>query len=300
MQNKNNKILALGIFILCAWGLGSQYIENRKHEKDVSVPAPAIYECRMECIDKASDSIMTIQGMPLTNIYAEQAEILRDSIAKMEYQNSLSGNLDTNVKKACKPIVNAYMMKVCNLLKANNIDYDKATIDYVKQCMWPNGVFMAYDEHENADCKWERLSIVGNIERLLDSEDYEYNNYAKNNEIKEEIRHILLNDMCKAIYKNRKSVEARYAKYVDGGIETINKNSVFYVEDSCFLNYDKLNDFLNTEVRFEGSTILNSKIENAKQSLSEYENKSKQYEETAAMVRERAIWVVDSQKAYKR
>lgn len=303
MQNRNTKIMALGVSLLCGWALWTQYNQNKKQEKEQLVPVSDVYECRLETIDKTCDSMLVAQDMPLTNIYMEQAEKLRDSIAKMESQNSLAGDLDTNVKKACKPIINAYMAKVCNLLKTNNINYDKATIDYVKQCMWPNGVFMAYDEKENKDCKWERLHVIANIERLLDSEEYDYYNYAKKNEIKEEIRSILANDMCKAIYRTRKSVEARYAKYVIGGMETINKNSVFCIEDSCYLDYTKLNQYVGNEgtvkTVFKGSNVLNDKIEKAKQTLIEHENQSAQYEEMVRIVREQATWKVDSQKSYQ-
>lgn len=298
MTNINDRRVVLMMFatLLCAVALWSEYDKQKKRDKEEKgfVPRTTVYECRSERIDQAYDSMLVSNSMPLTNVYADSVKTLRDSVSKMEFQNSLAGNLTNDVQKACKPIINSYMKKVCNLLKSNNIHYDSETINYVKDRMWPNGVFMAYDKNENEDCKWERLSVVGNIERLIDSDETNRYGYAKKNEIKEKIRGILVKDMCESIYKTRKFIESKYARYVPGGMDTINKNNVFCVEDSCFLDYTGLNVY-NDSI-FKGSKALDDKIEQTKQTLVKYENQSAKYEEDARLIREQAIWLVDSRK----
>jgi len=227
MLSKKFKILALGASMLLG-GTACQHKENNGKDAE-SNPVCVKYNR----ITQVYDSILNAKGMPTINPYAYKVMELTDSVAKMEWQNSVGFAIDSEVKKSIAPIVDSCVAKVCGVLNEYHIKYDDEMMVAVRNDIIESNCFLAKDAGN-----WY---IIDNIESFVDGDKLNgYSNYRKN-EIKKIIRNILLVDMCQENTKVRKSIEAKYAKYIPGGTKTIDEMVFDEVDDTPCIDYANLN-----------------------------------------------------------
>lgn len=212
MTSKKAKAFTLGTLLFFA----ASCKHNENHDKQPNTDRTDFNKEIIErdiFISDYIDSALTAQGVyPVCD---SEFYPLRDSLNAVNFENSAGGALTKAVYNAAEQIVNRYVGKLCKKLDYYDLFNDK---DEIKQALNKEYFIMRDTCDTNNDIEYKHKCVCEiaesiDLDYMQDSPSYRY-------EIETAIYNIIDN-MCKDLYKSRKSIEKQYAKYFAGGMKLI-------------------------------------------------------------------------------